>query len=106
MATSHIPVLVNKKSALWFMDTGANISVMSDAEAAALGLVVHTVDTKMTDISGTVMAFKITQIDELTIGRTHLKHVSFVVLPHTPASVRRHSTPKSRPCLVYKCSGR
>jgi len=27
----HIPVLVNKKSALWFMDTGANISVMSDA---------------------------------------------------------------------------
>jgi predicted aspartyl protease len=79
----HIPVLVNKKSALWFMDTGANISVISDAEAAALGLVVHTVDTKMADISGTMMEVKITQVDELTIGRTHLKHVSFVVIPHT-----------------------
>lgn len=79
----HIPVLANKKAALWFMDTGANISVMSDAEAAALGLVVHSVDTKMADISGTRTAFKITEIDDLTIGRTQLKHVSFVVLPHT-----------------------
>jgi predicted aspartyl protease len=82
----HIPVLVNKKSALWFMDTGASISVMSDAEADALGLVVHTVDTKMADISGTMTAFKITPVDELTIGKTHLKHVSFVVLPHTQSS--------------------
>ncbi len=79
----HIPVLVNHKSALWFMDTGANISVMSDAEATALGLVVHAVDTKTSDISGTMTAFKITEVDELTIGRTHLKHVSFMVLPHT-----------------------
>jgi hypothetical protein len=39
----HLPVLANKKAALWFMDTGANISVMSDAEAAALGLAVHSV---------------------------------------------------------------
>jgi predicted aspartyl protease len=79
----HISVLANKKAALWFMDTGANISVMSDAEAAALGLVVHSVDTKMADISGTMTAFKITQVDKLTIGRTELKHVAFVVLPHT-----------------------
>lgn len=78
----HIPVVANKKAAIWFMDTGANISVMSDAEAAALGLVVRSVDTKMADISGTMTALKITQVDKLTIGRTELKHVSFVVLPH------------------------
>jgi predicted aspartyl protease len=79
----HIRVLANKKAALWFMDTGANISVMSDAEAAALDLVVRSVDTKMTDVSGTTIAFKITQVEKLTIGRTELKHVSFIVLPHT-----------------------
>ncbi len=79
----HLRVLANNKAALWFMDTGANISAMSDAEAAALGLVVRSVDTKMTDVSGTEIAFKITEVEKLTIGRTELKHVSFIVLPHT-----------------------
>ena len=79
----HIPVGANKKAATSFMDTGANISVISDAEAAALGLVVHSVDTKVEDISGTMAALQITDIAELTIGRTQLKHVSFIVLPHT-----------------------
>jgi predicted aspartyl protease len=79
----HIPVAVNKKAAPWFMDTGANISVMSDAEAAALGLTVHSVATKMADISGTMTGIKITQVEKLTIGKTELKHVAFVVIPHT-----------------------
>ncbi len=79
----HFPVVANGKPALWFMDTGANISVMTDAEAAALGLVVHSVSTKMSDISGTMTSFQITEVEKMTIGRTQLRHVAFVVLPHT-----------------------
>ncbi len=56
---------------------------MSDAEAEALGLVIRSVCSQMADISGTMTAFRITEVDNLTIGRTQLKHVSFVVLPHT-----------------------
>ncbi len=82
-AYPHIPVQVNGKKALWSMDTGANISAITDAEAAALGLTVRPVDTKMQDISGSSLAIKITEVDDLLIGNCHLKHVSFFVLPHT-----------------------
>jgi tetratricopeptide (TPR) repeat protein len=79
----HFPVKVNGKNALWSMDTGADISVMADAEAQALGLTVRPVNTKEQDISGTSFAIKITQVDDLLIGNCHLRHVSFIVLPHT-----------------------
>ncbi|MGI4852102.1 MAG: retroviral-like aspartic protease family protein [Janthinobacterium lividum] len=79
----HFPVKVNGKTSIWFMDTGANISLMSDAEAIALGLQVVPVETKMDDISGSKTAIKVALVPDLLIGRTHLKHVGFVVLPHT-----------------------
>lgn len=79
----HLPVLVNGKKALWSMDTGANISAITDAEAAALGLTVRSVETKMQDISGSSFAINITEVGDLRIGNCHLKHVSFFVLPHT-----------------------
>ena len=79
---AHFPVQVNDKPALWFMDTGASISVMSDAEAAAMGLEVHSVESEMADITGRMISFKITEVGKLTIGKTHLKHVAFIVLPY------------------------
>jgi predicted aspartyl protease len=79
----HFPVLANGKPAVWFMDTGANISVMSDAEADALGLMIRPVDTKIADISGSKTSLKVTEIDDLIIGKTHLRHVGFIVLPHS-----------------------
>ncbi len=79
----HLPVLVNGKKTLWSMDTGANISAITDAEAAALGLTVRSVATKMQDISGSSFAINITEVEDLRIGHCHLKHVSFFVLPNT-----------------------
>jgi len=65
------------------MDTGANISVMSDAEANALGLAAYRVDTTMGDISGSKTSLQVVLVHDLFVGKTHLKHVGFVVLPHT-----------------------
>ncbi len=79
----HFPIRVNGQEGIWFMDTGANISVMSDAEAEALHLAVYPVETKMSDISGSKTSLKVTLVPDLLIGETHLKHVGFVVLPHT-----------------------
>jgi hypothetical protein len=79
----HLPVLVNGRKALWSMDTGANISAISDAEAEVLGLSVHPVETKIQDIGGSSFSIKITEVDDLLIGNCHLQHVSFFVLPHT-----------------------
>lgn len=82
-ANPHFPVLVNSKEALYFMDTGANISVMSDAEAQALGLSVQSVTSKIADISGKVTSLRVTEVEMLQIGKTLLRHVCFIVLPAT-----------------------
>ncbi len=79
----HLPIRVNGQKGIWFMDTGANISVMSDAEAEALHLAVYPVETTMSDISGSKTSLKVALVPDLQIGKTHLKHVGFVVLPHT-----------------------
>lgn len=83
----HLPVLVDGKQGIYFMDTGANISVMSDAEAHSLGLTPEPVTTKMGGISGDDdISIRIADVQNLMIGKNHLKHVSFVVLPasHPP----------------------
>lgn len=78
----HLAANANGSEVLYFMDTGANISVMSDAEAAALGLSVESVSTKMGDVSGeSSIAIRVTELPDLAIGKNHLKHVCFVVLP-------------------------
>jgi predicted aspartyl protease len=79
----HFPVIANSKAGLWFMDTGANISVMSDAEARALGLAIQPVTTQVADISGAKTALQIAEVHELIIGKVHLSHVGFIVLPQS-----------------------
>lgn len=78
----HLPVMANKRPAISFMDTGANISLMSDTEAQALGLTMRPVDTQVADIGGSKTPVKVSVVDDLVIGMTHLKHVAFLVLPH------------------------
>lgn len=77
----HFPVNVNGRKGLYFMDTGANISVMSDSEARALGLVVKSVSTKMGDVNGEgSIPIQLTEVEDLLIGKNHLQHVCFVVI--------------------------
>jgi predicted aspartyl protease len=77
----NIPFTVNGVASTFFLDTGANYSVMSDGEARAMGLTVTPVTTKMPDSSGHNMTIRITEVQELNIGPIRLKHVPFMVLP-------------------------
>ncbi len=77
-----IPVKVNQKSANYLVDTGANFSLISEAEAKRLGLTIHgSGGSTMGDAAGAAVDIRIAVADQLTIGRIRLRHVSFFVVP-------------------------
>lgn len=79
--TLNIPFTVNGGAATFYLDTGANFSVISDAEAHALGLTVTPVNTKTQDGGGSSIEFQIADVDQLAIGPILLRHVPFLVVP-------------------------
>jgi predicted aspartyl protease len=79
--TLNFPFRVHDKAATFYLDTGANLSVISDAEARALGLAIRPVTTKLQDSGGTKFSMQIADVDELDIGPIRLRHVPFLVLP-------------------------
>src|ERR1700723_705203 len=64
----YLPVTINGKKALYAFDTGANFSVMSEAEASRLGLAVTSVDTSIGDSSGNHLGVRVAVAKSLTIG--------------------------------------
>lgn len=78
-----LPVTVNGHAATYIMDTGANISAICESEASRLGLKVRETTTKISDINGTPSGVRVTDAPDLWIGKTHLKHVAFIVYPDT-----------------------
>lgn len=77
----NIPFTVNGGAATFYLDTGANFSVISDAEAHALGLTVTPVNTKTQDSGGTNTSFQVADVEQLNIGPIRLMHVPFLVVP-------------------------
>jgi len=77
----NIPFTVNGKSATFYVDTGCNLSVISDDEARALGLTIIPVSSTLQDIGGLTSPVQVTEIEELTIGPIRLRHVPFLVMP-------------------------
>ena len=77
----YLPVNINGKKALYAFDTGANFSVISEAEASRLGLTVTSVDTSIGDSSGNHLSVRVAVAKSLTIGGLHLRDVAFGVLP-------------------------
>ncbi len=77
----NIPFTVNGKVATFYLDSGADLSVISDAEARALGLTVTPVSTKSGGSSGLTFSMRVADVDELDIGTIRLRHVPFMVLP-------------------------
>jgi predicted aspartyl protease len=77
----NIPFTVNGGAATFYLDTGANFSVISDAEAHALGLTVTPVNTKTQDSGGTNISFQVADVEQLDIGPIRLMHVPFLVVP-------------------------
>lgn len=78
-----LPVTANGVAGTYIADTGANISLLCESEARRLGLKVRETTSKVADISGTPSGVRVTEIPDLWIGKTHLKHVAFVVFPDT-----------------------
>ena len=78
------PVVVNGTAAVYMVDSGMNLSMMSESEAARLHLTPQSIETRMSDISGKVSApIRVVVVDELTVGATHLRHVPFLVVLDT-----------------------
>jgi predicted aspartyl protease len=76
-----IPVEVNLKSANYVVDTGANFSLISEAEAKRLGLTIHeSGGSRMGDSAGARVDVRIAVADQLTVGNIRLRHVSFFVV--------------------------
>lgn len=79
--TKQIPVMINGKPASYFADTGANLSILSEREASRLGMNIQDVSTKVRDSSGLQVGMRVATASDVLLGKTHLKHVAFIVLP-------------------------
>ncbi|HEX3470408.1 MAG TPA: retropepsin-like aspartic protease [Silvibacterium sp.] len=76
----YAPVRVNGYAGTYMLDTGINLSIMSESEAARLGLTPHSSTATLSDIGGATSApLQVVEVDDLIIGRTHLRHVPFLV---------------------------
>jgi predicted aspartyl protease len=76
-----IPLEVNGKQASYIVDSGANFSLISEAEAKRLGLELReSSGATMGDASGAQIGFRIAVADRLTVGRMRLRHVPFFVM--------------------------
>jgi len=76
-----LPVVINGKSATYWFDTGANLSVLSESEARRLNLVPRSVQTTVGVMTGAKVGFRIALAESLQIGNSTLKNVVFLVFP-------------------------
>jgi gag-polyprotein putative aspartyl protease/Aspartyl protease len=79
----YLPTEINGEKALYAFDTGANFSVISEAEASRFGMAVSSVDTSIGDSSGNHLGIRVAVAKSLNIGGLQLRNVAFVVLPDT-----------------------
>lgn len=78
------PLTIGGSARAYVLDTGLNLSMMSESEAKSLGLTPQTSTTSMTDISGLASSsVRIVQVDRLTVGATELRHIPFLVVDDT-----------------------
>jgi hypothetical protein len=75
------PLTVNGKPVTWLVDTGANVTMISDAEATRLGMVVRGTAGQVQDLAGGNTAPRLAVARRMVIGRTELSDVSVLVLP-------------------------
>ena len=76
-----IPVSVHGKALNWGVDTGANISVISELEAQMLGLTVGNEKAQMNDANGGSATIRTAVVDRLSIGEMEIRNVPFMVIP-------------------------
>ncbi|HKO20178.1 MAG TPA: aspartyl protease family protein [Acidobacteriaceae bacterium] len=79
-----LSLTINGKQVSYGFDTGANLSLMGEADAKLLGLDVRHLDTKLSESSGTpVSGFSLAVAKDVVLGGLHLQNVPFFVLNDT-----------------------
>lgn len=78
---ARIPVGVNGRGRRFVLDTGANFSVVTESEAAALGLRILGETAGIGSITQDSAASHIGVADEVTIGDVVFRNVVFLVMP-------------------------
>ncbi|MGH9160708.1 MAG: retropepsin-like aspartic protease, partial [Vicinamibacteraceae bacterium] len=76
-----LPATVNGRSVRWLMDTGANVTIISDAEASRLGLEIRDSKGGAADLAGGSTAIRTAIARRIVIGRTQFEHVPVLVTP-------------------------
>jgi predicted aspartyl protease len=71
----------NGQPVSWLFDTGANFSLISDAEAVRLGMAINESTGRAGDLAGGSAAVRTATADRLTIGSTEMRRVTFLVTP-------------------------
>ena len=78
------PVMLGRVPRSYMLDTGLNLSMMSESEAKSLGLTPQSSNTAVSDISGlSGPGARIVEVESLTIGGTVIRHVPFLVAADT-----------------------
>jgi clan AA aspartic protease (TIGR02281 family) len=77
-----IPVAVNGTPANFMIDSGATISMITQSEAKRLELTLQKVDAtaKLYGATGAAIGFDVAVAARLSVGKSHLSNVSFLVL--------------------------
>ena len=78
-----LPVSINGRTVHWGLDTGANLSIVSEAEAQMLGLSVEDVRVQAGDLNAGSLPARTAVARSLTIGGVELKHVPLLVIRDT-----------------------
>ncbi len=78
-----LPVSINGRTVEWGLDTGANLTITSEAEARMLGLEVHQVAARADDLAGGSSAVRTTIARRFVIGNVEFRNVPMLVLPDT-----------------------
>jgi Aspartyl protease len=76
-----LPFSINGVQATYWFDTGANFSVLSEAEAKRFGLQVRSVGPKGRVSTGAEVGFRIAVADRLSFGGIVVRNVEFLVFP-------------------------
>ncbi len=76
-----LPVSIHGKTVHWLLDTGANLSVMSESEARTLGVAIDESSAQVGDPAGGMTKMRTAVVDELGIGGVSLRNVGFLILP-------------------------
>ena len=79
MDDGRLPLLINGKKASYFIDTGANLSTLSESDALLFGMEIYDVKSTGADINGSRVLFRIALAKSLAVGRIELSNVAFLV---------------------------